>query len=111
MKQQTTETPKHLYKVLALELWQASENKQSVVLSPEDAPFIRFQKEDELSRLLHYWGTLNVPHVVLKIKASKLQGKLVFEAKLGGSTKQYHLYDGCIPMSAIIESKIVNLKD
>jgi uncharacterized protein (DUF952 family) len=107
MKHQTTETPKHLYKVLALELWQASENKKSVILSPEDAPFIRFQKEDELSRLLHYWKTLNVPHVVLKIKASKLEGKLIFEAKLGGSTKQYHLYNGCIPLDAIIESKVI----
>ncbi len=110
MKKQTTETPKHLYKVISLELWHASENKKSVVLSPEDAPFIRFQKEDELGRLLHYWGTLNVPHVVLKIKASKLEGKLVFEAKLGGSTKQYHLYNGCIPLNAIIESKIINIK-
>ena len=111
MKHQPTETPKHLYKVLALDLWQASENKQSVLLSPEDAPFIRFQKEDELGRLLHYWAKLNVAHVILKIKANKLQGRLVFEAKLGGSTKQYHLYDGCIPMNAIIESKVVSPKD
>ncbi len=107
MKKQTTESPKHLYKVLPFNLWQASEHKQSVLLSSEDVPFIRFQKEDELGRLLHYWGTLNVPHVVLKIKASKLQGRLVFEAKLGSSTKQYHLYDGCIPMHAIVESKII----
>ena len=111
MKPHATETPKHLYKVLALELWQASENKKNMVLSPEDAPFIRFQKEDDLSRLLHYWGTLNVPHVVLKIKASKLEGKLVFEAKLGGSTKQYHLYNGSIPMHAVVETKIINLKN
>ena len=107
MKNQTTGTPKHLYKVLALDLWQASENKQSVILSAEDALFIRFQKENELGRLLHYWAKLNVPHVVLKIKANKLEGRLVFEAKLGGSTKQYHLYNGCIPIDAIVESKII----
>ncbi len=107
MKQQTTETPKHLYKVIALELWQASENKQSVILSAEDVPFIRFQKEDELGRLVHYWNTLDLPYVVLKIKVSKLKGTLVFEAKLGGSTKKYHLYDGCIPIDAIIEAKII----
>lgn len=106
MKPQATETPKHLYKVISLELWRASENKKNVILSPEDATFIRFQKEDELGRLLHYWSTLKTPHVVLKIKASKLEGKLVFEAKLGGSTKQYHLYNGCIPMNAIVDIKI-----
>ncbi len=111
MKAKTTETPKHLYKVISLELWQASTDKKNVVLSPDDVPFIRFQKEDELGRLLHYWSKLNVPHVVLKIKANKLEGRLVFEAKLGGSTKQYHLYNGCIPMNALIESKIINLKD
>jgi uncharacterized protein (DUF952 family) len=110
MKNQASETPKHLYKVLALDLWQASENKKNVLLSSDDTPFIRFQKEDELGRLLHYWNKLNVPHVVLKIKANKLEGKLVFEAKLGGSTKQYHLYNGCIPINAIIESKIIQPK-
>ena len=108
MKQQKTEPPKHLYKVLALDLWQKSQNKKNVLLSQEDTPFIRLQKEDELGRLLHYWNKLDVPHVVLKIKASKLEGRLVFEAKLGGSTKQYHLYNGYIPMNAIVESKIID---
>lgn len=107
MKHHPIETPKHLYKVVPLDLWHASENKKNVMLSSDDVPFIRFQKEDELGRLLHYWAKLNAPHVVLKIKASKLEGRLVFEAKLGGSTKQYHLYDGCIPMHAIVESKII----
>lgn len=107
MKSSGEETPKHLYKVVSLEQWQASISKKAVVLSADDVAFIRFQKEDELGRLLHYWKSTKVPHVVLKIKTNKLKGRLVFEPKPGGSMKQYHLYNGHIPLDAIVEHKSI----
>ncbi len=110
MKLQNTEAPKHLYKIVPLEQWQASQTKDNLVLSPEDTPYIRFLKEDELGRTLHYWIKINAAHVVLKIKANKLVGRLVFEPNPGGSAKQYHLYNGSIAMSAIVEAKITQLK-
>lgn len=108
MKKETTPAPKHLFKVVALTQWQASAAQKTVILDPQDIPVIRFLKEDEVSRLLHYWDRTKEPHVLLKIKTGKLPGTLIFEAKLGGSTKYYHLYNGSIPLSAVAEHKIIN---
>lgn len=42
--------------------------------------------------------------MVLKIDPSKLIGKLVFEVNPGGTQKYYHLYNGKIPLNAVIEA-------
>lgn len=97
--------PKYLYKVLSAEDWKASQNRKKIQLSKMDAEFIHLSTEEQLDRILDkYWST--VPeYVVLKLETAKLPGKLVLEANPGGAQKYYHLYNGSIPLSAVVESK------
>jgi uncharacterized protein (DUF952 family) len=101
-------TPTYLYKILSIDDWAKSQGCEHVCLPSGDAEFIHLAKEDQLSRIItKYWG--HVPeYVVLKLKAAKLRGRLVLEANPGGTNKYYHLYEGEILFSAIVESKIVH---
>lgn len=97
----------YLYKILSLQNWQATKNRIAVALPPEDNLFIHFSTDEQLDRIIaKYWSTVR-RLVVLKIDRSKLPGKLVYEANEGGKTKYFHLYDGCIPVRSIVESKVI----
>lgn len=102
---ETVETPKYLYKVLSPRHWQATQNRKTVALPAEDDAFIHFSTEEQLEKIITKYWSEAPQFVVLKIDAGKLEGEFVFEAE--GSTKYYHLYNGFIPFSAIVESKIV----
>ena len=99
--------PPYLYKVISLNSWKQSQSAKSLALSADDQSFIHFSREDQLERITaKYWST--VPeYMVLKINTAKLLGKLVLEANPGGTSKYYHLYDGSIPLEAIVESKTI----
>jgi len=99
--------PPYLYKVISKENWKQSQSAKSLALSLDDQAFIHFSKEDQLERITaKYWSS--VPeYMLLKISTAKLPGKLVFEANPGGTSKYYHLYEGSIPLEAIVESKII----
>ena len=97
----------YLYKVLSFEHWQASQNKENLSLPSEDDAFIHFSKADQLDRLITKYWSESLQFVVLKINTADLKGNLVFESNLGGTAKYYHLYEGFIPFSSIIESRIV----
>lgn len=100
-------TPQYLYKLLSIENWKKSQNMESVKLPDTDQDFIHFAREDQLDRIVRkYWDKIT-QYVVLKIDTKKLPGKLVFEANPGGENKYYHLYDGSIPLKAVVESKII----
>ena len=97
------DTPPHyLYKVLSVEDWKASQGSKQVKLSADDSAFIHLSTEEQLPRILEkYW--VDVPHyVILKLDSSRLKGKLVLEANPGGSNRYWHLYDGSIPIDAIV---------
>lgn len=97
--------PKYLFKVLSDENWKASQGMESLKLSNEDQEFIHLATEDQLGRIVQkYWADV-AQFIVLKINAEKLSGRLVYEANPGGSNKYYHLYNGSIPLSSIVESK------
>ncbi len=100
-------TPQYLYKVLSVEDWKESQGMESVKLAAADHDFIHLSTEDQLNRIVEkYWG--NVPeYVVLKIDTTKILGKLVFEANPGGNNKYYHLYNGSIPLSAVVKSNTI----
>ena len=100
-------TPQYLYKVLSVEDWKKSQSMEVVKLTEVDQDFIHLAREDQLNRIVgKYWD--EVPeYVVLKIDTKKLPGKLVFEANPGGENKYYHLYDGSIPLKAVVESEII----
>lgn len=108
LHKEESSTPHYLYKVLSMEDWRKSQGLPSVSLPAADDDFIHFSREDQLDRLLtKYWAD-EAEFIILKIDTTKLPGKMVFEANPGGSSKYYHLYNGCIPSDAIAESKIVN---
>lgn len=100
-------TPQYLYKVLSVEDWQKSQSMGSVKLAVADEDFIHLAREDQLNRIVEkYWDKIP-EYVVIKIESTKLSGKLVFETNPGGENKYYHLYNGSIPLKAVIEAKII----
>ncbi|MBA3238829.1 MAG: peptide deformylase [Parachlamydiaceae bacterium] len=106
-KIEMVDTPKYLYKILSLRLWDASQKNAHLVLSAEDEAFIHLSTKSQLNNILKkYWS--NIPQfVVLKVETSKLHGKLVYETNPGGTSKYYHLYQGLIPLNSVIEAKTI----
>jgi uncharacterized protein (DUF952 family) len=101
------ERPDFLYKILSMDDWKKS--GKTVHLPSMDADFIHLSTEDQLDKIIEkYWADAR-EYVVLKIETAKLSGKLVLEANPGGTNKYYHLYNGSIPVSAIVESKVKNV--
>lgn len=100
-------TPQYLYKVLSIEDWKKSQSMKVVKLTDADHDFIHLAREDQLDRIVGKYWDKDREYVVLKIDAKKLPGKLVFEANPGGENKYYHLYDGFIPLNAVVDSKII----
>lgn len=95
--------PKYLYKIMSLDNWAESQCQTYLKLSPDDAQFIHFSREDQLSRICQkYWS--HVPsYVVLKIETERLVGNLVFEENQPGGAKYYHIYNGAIPLRSVVE--------
>ncbi|MFI5343769.1 MAG: DUF952 domain-containing protein [Chlamydiales bacterium] len=104
---QKNQPPQFLYKVLSMEDWKGSESQNQVKLSKSDTDFIHLSTEDQLDRIVQKYYSDVPEYVVLKIETQKLPGKLVFEANPGGVNKYYHLYDGAIPKSAVVNAKII----
>ncbi len=100
------EVPKFLYKVLSEEDWKESQKTKVMRLPDHDKDFIHLAKYDQLPRILSkYWA--DAPEfVVLKLDTAKLQGKLVLEVSSSGVHKYYHLYNGNIPMDAVVDVKV-----
>ena len=110
MEAETNQNPQYLYKILSLRNWQATQNRATIALSAEDDVFVHFAREDQMDRILtKYWSDAQ-QFVILKIDTSQLEGRLVYEANAGGTSKYFHLYDGFIPFHSIVESKIVYRK-
>jgi uncharacterized protein (DUF952 family) len=102
--ERTEKRPTYLYKVLSMDDW--AKSCKTVHLSSMDADFIHFSTEDQLDKIIEkYWADAS-EYVVLKIETSKLSGNLVLEANPGGTSKYYHLYNGSIPLDAIVGSTV-----
>lgn len=93
--------PDHLYKIVSILNWEASQGKKEVVLSSDDEPFIHLATKEQLERIAEkFWS--HVPeYLILTLETDRLEGTLVYEANPGGTTKYYHLYNGVIPMEAV----------
>jgi len=99
---QFLEQPEYLYKVVSVGAWEESVKTSEVVLSSADKDFIHLAKEDQLSHVTEkFWKGKD--YIVLKLATQKLMGRLVYETNPGGETKYYHLYEGSIPLSAVVE--------
>ncbi len=96
-------TPRYLYKILSTQDWAKTQGKKAVQLSSMDTEFIHLSTQDQLEPILKkFWSHVS-ECILLKLEASKLPGRLVFEANPGGQNRYYHLYDGSIPLDAVTE--------
>jgi uncharacterized protein (DUF952 family) len=104
---QKDEKPEYLYKILSREDWEKSQSQIFIVMPKEDKDFIHLSKEDQLNRIIEkYWSHVS-EFVILKVKTDQLPGTLVYEANPGGTNQYYHLYEGSIPLKAVVEVKTI----
>ncbi len=100
--------PEYLYKILSMDNWDQSRDQGQIVLPAEDSKFIHLAKRDQLDSIVNkYWEDVD-RFVILKIKTSDLKGDLVYETNPGGVNRYYHLYNGSIPLDALVEVKFIN---
>ncbi len=99
--------PVYLYKIISVEDWDTSQRGDRLKLPAFDDAFIHLAKEDQLDRIIaKFWGDKS-RYVVLKVDPKLFIGRLAYEANPGGTSKFYHLYDGFIPLDAVIKVMIV----
>ena len=93
--------PEYLYKIVSPEQWQTSQQENRVINTPIDTDFIHLATEAQIAHVLNkFWK--GKEHIIVKIFSEKLVGRLVCEANPGGTTKYYHLYEGIIPLDAVV---------
>lgn len=92
----------HLYKIVSNQQWEESLGQSQVMNSPLDKDFIHLATEGQLPHIAQkFWNNKDL--IILKLDSKKLTGRLVYEANPGGTTLYYHLYDGNIPLDAVVE--------
>lgn len=102
-----SDTPsQYLYKIVSVEQWNQSQGQQMLVLDAMDAEFIHLASAEQVLHVVEkFWRGRD--YVILTLASDKLQGCLILERNPGGSTKYYHLYDGDIPLDAVVTTKVV----
>lgn len=100
------QTPKYLYRIVSLEEWQKSKKQKVVETSELDKNFIHLATKEQLPQIAQkFWK--NKDYVILKLDTKKLTGRLVYEANPGGTTLYYHLYEGTIPLDAVVDASVI----
>lgn len=95
-----------LYKIVSPGQLNNTETHKTIRIAPEDTSFIHFSTQVQLSLIIEkYWQ--NKTAVVLTLDCSKLPGLLVLESNKKGGDAYYHLYNGSIPVDAIIKQHII----
>lgn len=98
--------PEFLYKIVSQEDWEKSTLQGQVVRSSVDTDFIHLAKEDQIPQVVEkFWKCKD--HIVLKLDSKQLIGRLVYETNPGRSTKYYHLYEGTIPLNAVVDVTLI----
>lgn len=70
-----------------------------------------FVDPEPISRAARRSISADAEVVLLKLETAKLRGRLVYEVNPGGTTKYYHLYEGSIPLEAVVEATEVSPKE
>lgn len=92
-----------LYKIVSQEQWQQSQGSGELILTDFDSDFIHLARKEQVVPVVQkFWK--NQHPIVLKLKASRLLGRLVEEVNPGGTTKYFHLYSGKIPLTSVVEA-------
>lgn len=94
----------YLYKILSQQDWQESQKLGYAKPLENDTDFVHLSEKDQIDRIVTKFWANRSDVVVVKIDPQKMLGKLVHEANPGGTTKYYHLYNGKIPLAAVVES-------
>lgn len=93
----------YLYKIVSPKQWENSQEQKKVELTSFDDAFIHFAQEDQVNGVIQkFW--FNKPHIVLKIDSEKLVGTLVLERNKPEGEQYYHLYNGSIPLSSVLQT-------
>lgn len=100
--------PNYLYKIISIKQWNESQSQNRVLSSSMDLDFIHLAEEEQVPIVIQkFWS--NQDHIILKLDPNKLAGRLVYETNPGGVTLYYHLYEGSIPLDAVVQVRTVNL--
>jgi len=95
-------TPEFLYKILSSADWAQSQTLDDVKLGAIDTHFIHLATKEQLGAILKKFWPGDATAVILKLDVRKLKGNLVLENNPGGTTKYFHLYQGAIPLGAVL---------
>ncbi len=94
--------PSYLYKIVSKEAWSRTLFTGQLELSEMDEAFVHLATEEQLSHVeIKFWS--DEAHMILKIDLNRVTGELIYETNPGGSNKYFHLYEGNIPLEAILE--------
>lgn len=100
--QQDVAVPEYLYKIVSPEEWKESQIQNQIVPSSMDRDFIHLSTETQLAPIAQkYWK--NMDYIILKLASKKLTGRMAYEANPGGINLYYHLYEGRIPLDAVVD--------
>lgn len=106
-KEGTAVSSTYVYKIMTLSDWQESQKLGFLKPSALDlkSNFMHLSEEQQVKGTIDKFmkGEANI--IVLKLDTSKFIGRLVKEKNPGGNTEYFHLYDGKIPLEAVVESK------
>lgn len=94
--------PTHLYIILSKDVWQKSIQEKALLLGPENKQFIHLATDEQIPHIAEKFFK-GIDYVVLKIETKKMLGRLVYETNPGGSNKYFHLYEGMVPLEAVVE--------
>lgn len=100
-------TPPHLYKILSLTAWTASQGQERLALGPDDARFIHLAEAHQIERIARKFFSGEPEVVVVELDPTQFVGRLVLEANPGGSQRYYHLYEGYIPQAAVVSHRVL----
>mgnify|MGYP000081177397 CR=1 FL=1 len=94
--------PTYLYKIVSVEDWEKSQGKEYLVTGSIDSSFIHLATEEQVVPVAKkFWEGKS--YVVLRVDPKKMIGRLVYETNPGGTTHYYHLYEGKIPIEAVVD--------
>lgn len=106
MSQESSELPKEpLYKILSKKDWEHSLFQTQLVLGSIDDTFIHLATEAQVSNVIAKFWQDEPNYVIVKLDPKRLVGRLIYEKNPEGTNKYYHLYEGHIPLDAVIEVK------
>jgi uncharacterized protein (DUF952 family) len=100
-------TPKYLYRIVSPEEWEKSKGQQVLETSSLNENFIHLATKEQLPHIAKkFWN--NKDYVILTLDTKKLIGRLVYETNPGATTLYYHLYEGNIPLDAVIDASMMH---